>query len=50
MNALNPSFRIGAQMAEILKLHKGLTSKEAKAESIRLAIPGSYPASGENSE
>ncbi|HBW33967.1 ABC transporter ATP-binding protein [Desulfosporosinus sp. BICA1-9] len=35
MNALNPSFKIGTQMAEILKLHKGLTSKEAKVESVR---------------
>lgn len=35
MNALNPSFKIGTQMAEILKLHKGLTSKEAKSEAVR---------------
>lgn len=35
MNALNPSYKIGAQMVEILKLHKGLTNKEAKVEAIR---------------
>lgn len=35
MNALNPSFKIGTQMVEILKLHRGLTNKEAKAEAVR---------------
>jgi len=35
MNALNPSYKIGKQMVEILKLHKGLSNKEAKAEAVR---------------
>lgn len=35
MNALNPSYKIGTQMVEILRLHKGLTNKEAKAEALR---------------
>ncbi len=34
MNALNPSYKIGSQMVEILKLHRGLTKKEAKVEAV----------------
>lgn len=32
MNALNPVFTVGDQIAEVLMLHKGLTKKEAMSE------------------
>jgi oligopeptide/dipeptide ABC transporter ATP-binding protein len=34
--ALNPVYTVGNQIAEVLRLHRGLTKKEAKAESVRL--------------
>lgn len=36
MSALNPSMRCGPQVAEVLKLHLGMTSVEAKKEVISL--------------
>ncbi|MEW6706972.1 MAG: ABC transporter ATP-binding protein [Pseudomonadota bacterium] len=36
MTALNPLHTIGAQIAEPLRLHKGLTAREARAEALRL--------------
>lgn len=34
--ALNPVFTIGHQIGEVLRLHRGMTKHEAKAEAIRL--------------
>ena len=36
MTALNPYMRIADQMTEVLRLHRGMTKREALAESIRL--------------
>ncbi len=36
MTSLNPYLKIGAQMREVLTLHKGMSSKEADAESIQM--------------
>lgn len=36
MTSLNPLFRIGTQIKEVLKLHRGMTTKEAKAEAIEI--------------
>lgn len=36
MTSLNPLFSIGYQISEVLRLHHGLSKKEAKAEAIRL--------------
>ncbi|MEM1661858.1 MAG: ABC transporter ATP-binding protein [Desulfurococcaceae archaeon] len=36
MNAFNPVFTIGEQLAEVLVVHKGLTKKEAYAEAANL--------------
>lgn len=36
MTSLNPYMRISEQMAEVLTLHKGMTKKEAIAESVRM--------------
>ncbi len=36
MNALNPVFTVGDQIAEVLMLHKGLTKKEAMEEVYKL--------------
>lgn len=36
MTSLNPLFSIGYQISEVLKLHHGMSSKEAKEEAIRL--------------
>lgn len=36
MTSLNPYMRISKQMEEVLVLHKGISKKEARAESIRM--------------
>jgi peptide/nickel transport system ATP-binding protein len=36
MTALNPLHTIGAQVAEPLRLHRGLSAREARAEALRL--------------
>ena len=36
MTSLNPLLKIGFQISEVLRLHHGLSRKEAKAEAIRL--------------
>ncbi len=36
MTSLNPIFRVGAQIGESLRQHKGMDRKQARAESIRL--------------
>ncbi|GBU13808.1 glutathione ABC transporter ATPase [Enterobacterales bacterium] len=36
MTSLNPTFSIGRQIAESLKRHRGLSSKAARAETLRL--------------
>ncbi|NQV97369.1 MAG: ABC transporter ATP-binding protein [Acidimicrobiaceae bacterium] len=45
-NALNPTMRVGAQVARALKINQGLNKKEAKVESLKLladvGLPGSH--------
>ena len=36
MNALNPVYTVGSQIAEVLMLHKGLSKKEALEEAANL--------------
>lgn len=36
MTSLNPVFRVGEQIGEVLRLHKGLGRKEAQDEGVRL--------------
>lgn len=36
MTSLNPLLRIGSQIMEVIRLHRGLDKEEAKAEAIRL--------------
>jgi oligopeptide/dipeptide ABC transporter ATP-binding protein len=36
MTSLNPVFTVGNQIGEVLELHRGLTSEEAREESLRL--------------
>lgn len=36
MTSLNPLRRIGSQITEVIRLHRGFSKKEAKAEAIRL--------------
>jgi peptide/nickel transport system ATP-binding protein/glutathione transport system ATP-binding protein len=36
MTSLNPTFSIGRQIAESLKRHRGMSSKQARAETLRL--------------
>jgi oligopeptide/dipeptide ABC transporter ATP-binding protein len=44
MTALNPVFTIGAQIAEVLILHRGMSKQEARVEAVallnRVGIPG----------
>jgi len=44
MTALNPVFTVGAQMTEILRLHRGLTRKQARAAAIELLSLTGIPA------
>jgi len=36
MTSLNPVFTVGSQIAEPLRLHRGLSKRDAKAEAVRL--------------
>ncbi len=36
MTSLNPVFSVGSQIAEALRVHRGLTKREARTESVRL--------------
>ncbi len=36
MTSLNPYMRVGDQLAEVLRLHKGMGKAEARAESVRM--------------
>ena len=37
--ALNPVYTVGNQIAEVLRLHRGLTKKKAKTESVQRVSP-----------
>ena len=43
MSSLNPVYSVGNQIAEALRLHRGMTRKEARAESIRLLAEVGIP-------
>lgn len=36
MTSLNPYLRVGDQLDEVLRLHKGMSKTEVRAESIRM--------------
>ena len=40
MTSLNPYIRVGEQLIEVLMLHKGMSHKDAEAESIAHARRG----------
>jgi peptide/nickel transport system ATP-binding protein len=44
MTSLNPVFTIGSQVAEGLRLHRGLSSKEAEAEAVEILSLVGIPA------
>jgi len=44
MTALNPVFRIGSQMTEILRLHQQLTRRQARAAAIEMLAKVGMPA------
>jgi peptide/nickel transport system ATP-binding protein len=44
MTALNPVFRIGNQMADVLRLHQGLTRRQARAAAIEMLAKVGIPA------
>jgi oligopeptide/dipeptide ABC transporter ATP-binding protein len=44
MTSLNPVFKIGEQIGEVLRVHRGLTNKEAFLESIRMLEKVGIPA------
>jgi len=44
MTALNPVFRIGSQMTEVLRLHQGLTRQQARAAAIEMLAKVGIPA------
>ena len=44
MTALNPVFRIGTQMSDVLRLHQGLTRRQARAAAIELLAKVGIPA------
>ena len=43
MTALNPLYRVGNQIAEVLELHEGLNAKDAKARAIDLLARTGIP-------
>jgi len=43
MTALNPVFRIGNQMTDVLRLHQGLTRRQAKAAAIEMLAKVGIP-------
>jgi len=43
MTALNPVFTVGAQIAEVLTLHRGLKAREAEEEAVRLLAEVGIP-------
>ena len=44
MTSLNPYLRVGEQLDEVLRLHKGMGKAEARAESIRMLDAVKIPA------
>jgi peptide/nickel transport system ATP-binding protein len=44
MTALNPVFRIGSQMTEVLRLHQGLTARQARTAAIEMLGKVGIPA------
>jgi oligopeptide/dipeptide ABC transporter ATP-binding protein len=44
MTALNPVFRIGTQMTDVLKRHQGLTRRQARAAAIEMLAKVGIPA------
>ncbi len=44
MTALNPVFRIGSQMSDVLRLHQGLTRRQARAAAIEMLAKVGIPA------
>ena len=44
MTSLNPYLRVGDQLDEVLRLHKGMSKTEARAESIRMLDAVKIPA------
>lgn len=44
MTSLNPYLRVGEQLDEVLRLHKGMSKAEARAESIRMLDAVKIPA------
>ena len=43
MSSLNPVFTVGAQIAEVLRLHMGLNAKQARARAIELLAEVGLP-------
>ena len=47
MTALNPVFRIGNQMSDVLRLHQGLTRRQARAAAIEMLAKVGIPDPGQ---
>ncbi|MHB1397511.1 MAG: ABC transporter ATP-binding protein [Trichloromonadaceae bacterium] len=47
MTALNPVFRVGEQIGEVLRLHKGLDARQAEAAAVELLQQVGIPAPGQ---
>jgi len=43
MSSLNPVYSVGNQIAEVLRLHRGMNKKQARAEAIRLLAEVGIP-------